>query len=99
MATIPDFIKSQRKTHKGTTFACYVRNYTENAVSFPVAFGTLEHQPRMRPEQHARLIERNSARYGVKREGARPAQSSPSLSSSSAVQKDAPRGQAQVAMP
>ena len=41
MRTTPDFITGMRKHARSTEFACYVRNYTGNAVRLDIPFGTL----------------------------------------------------------
>ncbi len=62
MRTTSDFIGSMRKTPKATEFAAYIRNETPTAVRLAVPFGTMEAAPRMTPEAHRRVIERNRAR-------------------------------------
>jgi hypothetical protein len=66
METTPEFLKAQRRDNadppKWTQLACYVRNYTPQAVSITVPFYALENMPRMTPPEHAALLERNRER-------------------------------------
>jgi hypothetical protein len=61
MRTTPDFILSQPRLH----FACHIRNVTPQAVSIPVAVGTLERQPKLSEESFDELIARNRERVGA----------------------------------
>ncbi len=47
MRTTAEFIAEQKKQRDSTSFACYVRNYTPQAISISVPFFTLERQPVM----------------------------------------------------
>ncbi|MGO8866412.1 MAG: hypothetical protein ACLQME_07930 [Alphaproteobacteria bacterium] len=66
MRTTPDFVQAQRRDSREpprfTQFACYVRNYTDSAVSLTVPFYALEGMPKMNDEELAALLERNRAR-------------------------------------
>lgn len=78
----PEFIMSQKRDvrpPKWTQFACYVRGYTDRAVSLTVPFFTLENMPRMTDAEHAQLLQRNSARVSAPRkpEPLPPAEASP----------------------
>ncbi len=77
MRTTADFITGMAKRAGSTEFACYVRNYTVNAVRLEIPFGTLERAARMTPEQQAQLIDRNRQRYSIDREQPRPAAADP----------------------
>jgi hypothetical protein len=65
MRTEPDFIASMKKRARSTEFACYVRNYTANAVRLQIPFLSIESAPRMSEEDHATLLTRNRAQYAV----------------------------------
>jgi hypothetical protein len=74
MRTSPDFITGMAKHAHSTEFACYVRNYTANAVRLTIPFGALEAAPKMSDEEEAILIARNRERYAAHKEKeARPA--------------------------
>jgi len=80
MRTSADFITSMKKQDRSTEFACYVRNYTNNAVRLEIPFGLLERSPKMSAAQHAVLIERNRERYAIRRDQSRPAANEPDQS-------------------
>lgn len=82
MRTSPDFITGMTKRGKSTEFACYVRNYTGNAVRLTIPFGTLESEPRMTTDEHARLIARNRERYAIDPGQPRPVAAGADLSPS-----------------
>ena len=69
METTPEFLKAQRRDGseppQWTQLACYVRNYTPQAVSITVPFYSLEHMPQMTDEEHRALLERNKARVST----------------------------------
>jgi hypothetical protein len=65
MRTTADFITGMTKRSRSTEFACYVRNYTTNAVRLEIPFGRLEAARKMPPGVEAQLITRNRARYAV----------------------------------
>ncbi len=65
MRTTPDFLLSQRKGAAGTSFACYIRNYTPAAIELGIPFGTLEQQATMEDVFFDRVIEENRARISV----------------------------------
>ena len=66
METTPEFLKAQRRDSadppQWTQLACYVRNFTPQAVSITVPFYALEKMPQMTPAEHRSLLERNRAR-------------------------------------
>ena len=66
MEATPEFLKAQRRDAaeppKWTQLACYVRNYTTQAVSLTVPFYTLENMPQMTSAEYRALLERNRAR-------------------------------------
>jgi TraM recognition site of TraD and TraG/Type IV secretion-system coupling protein DNA-binding domain len=62
MRTTPDFITGMAKHARSTDFACYVRNYTSNAVRLDIPFGILERAPMMTDAQQAQLSRRAPAR-------------------------------------
>jgi hypothetical protein len=80
MRTGADFITSMKKQDRSTEFACYVRNYTNNAVRLEIPFGSLERSPKMSAAEHATLIERNRERYAIRRDPSRPAANEPDQS-------------------
>jgi len=77
MRTTPDFITSMAKRSRSTEFACFVRNYTANAVRLEIPFGALEKAPTMSADQQEQLIARNRVRYAASREEPRPAAAGP----------------------
>jgi hypothetical protein len=77
MRTTPDFITGMAKHSRSTEFACYVRNYTVNAVRLEIPFGTLEQAPKMTPTEQAQLVARNRERYAAERDQPRPAAAEP----------------------
>jgi hypothetical protein len=66
METEPEFIQAQRRDRSEkpywAQFACYVRNYTERAVSLNLPFYKLESMQRMSDEAYASLAARNQKR-------------------------------------
>jgi hypothetical protein len=58
----PEFITNQQRTNHGTSFACYIRNFTPQAVSISVPFGALEKEPTMSDGAFSRFIVKNRAR-------------------------------------
>ena len=85
MRTTPDFLAGMAKHTKSTDFACYVRNYTANAVRLTVPFGTLEAAARMSAADHPRLIAANREGYATARVQPRPAANEPEQSPPSAA--------------
>lgn len=77
MRTTPDFITGMTKYSKSTEFACYVRNYTANAVRLEIPLGALERAEKMTPEQQAQLIARNRQCYAAGPDQPRPAANGP----------------------
>lgn len=80
MRSSADFITSMKKQDRSTEFACYVRNYTNNAVRLEIPFGSLERSPKMAVAQHDILIQRNRERYAIRRDQPRPAANDPDQS-------------------
>jgi len=97
MRTSPDFITGMTKKSRSTEFACYVRNYTANAVRLQIPFGALENAPKMSAEQEKRLVARNRERYAAKSTPSRPsspdagAPPSPVKSSDTSVSPEVPK--------
>jgi hypothetical protein len=77
MRTTPDFITGMAKHSKSTEFACYVRNYTSNAVRLKIPFGRLERAERMTLEQQAQIVAGNRQRYAAERDQPRTAATEP----------------------
>jgi hypothetical protein len=77
MRTTPDFIADMTKHAKSTDFACFVRNYTSNAVRLAIPFGTLEAHPKMLKEAHARMVATNRERYAARPDPPRQAAADP----------------------
>ena len=73
MRTTSDFLAGMAKHAKATDFACYVRNYTTNAVRLTVPFGSLEAAAKMSADDHSRLAAANRQRYATARVQPRPA--------------------------
>jgi hypothetical protein len=68
MHTDATFIDSMKKRAHSTDFACYVRNYTDNAVRLTIPFGTLEDAPTMTAAERDVVIARNRRHYAAGRE-------------------------------
>jgi hypothetical protein len=66
METAHEFIGAQKKDSREpphwSQFACYVRNFTDQAVSLTVPFFQLENLPKMTEAEHAALVQLNRAR-------------------------------------
>jgi Type IV secretion-system coupling protein DNA-binding domain len=62
MRTTAEFITSMGKHQRSTEFACYVRNYTANAVRLQIPFLSLETAKKMSEDDHKALIARNRKR-------------------------------------
>ncbi|MDR3571754.1 MAG: type IV secretion system DNA-binding domain-containing protein, partial [Candidatus Pacebacteria bacterium] len=77
METTPEFLKSQRRDSaeppQWTQLACYVRNFTPQAVSLTIPFYVLENMPQMTPAEHGALLERNRMRVSSPRAEIKPA--------------------------
>jgi hypothetical protein len=80
MRTTAEFISSMKKHQRSTEFACYVRNYTANALCLETPFGSLEAAPKMSETQYAALLQRNRERYAASPVAPRPAATSPDMS-------------------
>ena len=90
MRTTPDFLGSMAKHANSTDFACYVRNYTANALRLTIPFGTLETAAKMSTDDHARLIAANRRRYATARAQPRPAATEPEQSPPTATPASSP---------
>ncbi|MGP8261421.1 MAG: type IV secretion system DNA-binding domain-containing protein [Rhodoblastus sp.] len=79
METTPEFLKAQRRDSaeppQWTQLACYVRNFTSQAVSLTIPFFVLEHMPQMTSAEHRALLERNRMRVSSPPRLPEPAQS------------------------
>ena len=66
METTPEFLKAQRRDSadppQWTQLACYVRNFTPQAVSLTIPFYVLETMPQMTAAEHRALLDRNRMR-------------------------------------
>jgi hypothetical protein len=58
-----DFLLAQRKQRDHTEFACYVKNYTTQALSIQIPLGYVETLPILSYEDHAGLLENNRSLY------------------------------------
>jgi hypothetical protein len=58
-----DFIRSMQKHSRGSDFACFVRNHSEQAMPFPVTFGQMEKRPKKSEDEFNRMIAENRRRY------------------------------------
>jgi hypothetical protein len=65
MHTDADFIRAQRKRKAETSFACYVRNVTPQALGITVPLGTVEKLPTMTAADQEALRAVNRERYCV----------------------------------
>ena len=75
----PGFIldmKKQERSH--AEWACYIDNLTPRAVKLCVPFGTIEKLPFADDHEHARMRERNKARYGANQSVTAPSPQLPS---------------------
>ena len=62
MRTSAEFLLSMKKRNRIVTdFACYVRNYTDNAIKLTLPFLRAEREPTMNKEAQAGLLARNRA--------------------------------------
>lgn len=58
-----EFLQKMRKSRERTEFACFVRNFTPQAVQVSVPLGYLEAQPRLEGESVETLIDTNRSLY------------------------------------
>jgi hypothetical protein len=86
MRTSAEFITSMRKSAHSTQFACYVRNYTTNALQLEIPFGSLESAERMSASEQAALLAENERRYAVGRDEPRPSATEPDTPRPSAAE-------------
>lgn len=63
MRVDPEFLQKMRKSRERTQFACFVRNFTPQAVQVSVPLGFLEAQERLDSDDVAALIESNRLAY------------------------------------
>jgi hypothetical protein len=80
MRTTAEFISAMTKHQRSTEFACYVRNYTSNALCLETPFGSLEAAPKMTQARYAALLQGNRERYAASPATPRPAAASPDMS-------------------
>jgi hypothetical protein len=90
MRTTADFITGMTKRPRSTDFACYVRNYTANAVRLTIPFGALEAAPTMSAEEQAKLVTRNRERCAASPDRLRQDATSPDAPASSTTSADEP---------
>ena len=79
MRTSAEFISAMHKGPRSTQFACYVRNYTTNALQLEIPFGSLESSERMSASEQVALLAENERRYAVGRDEPRPSATGPDL--------------------
>lgn len=60
-----DFLLAQREQRKTTSFACYVRNITPEALSISIPLGMVERLQKMTDAQFAELRDRSRAAYCI----------------------------------
>jgi hypothetical protein len=89
MRTSAEFITSMRKSARSTQFACYVRNYTTNALQLEIPFGSLESSERMSRSEQTTLLAENERRYAVGRGEPRQAAADRDTSRPAATEPDA----------
>jgi len=96
METTPEFLKAQRRDSgeppQWTQLACYVRNFTQRAVSLTIPFYALENMPQMTSAEHRALLERNRLRVSSPPRSSEPA-SSPATAGEGASPAPPPRRQ------
>lgn len=63
----PDFLLEQRKSSTRTSFACFAKNVTAQAVTLSIPLGFLEAQGTLSVAHYTSLIETSRARYGVRK--------------------------------
>lgn len=61
----PDFLLSQRKGKQETSFACFARNVTDQAVSLSIPLGYLESLPQLDYDDFEALVDGSREKYGV----------------------------------
>lgn len=65
MHTDSEFVQAQRKRKSTTSFACYVRNVTPQALGLEVPLGTVERLPTMSGQDRDDIQYLNRARYCI----------------------------------
>lgn len=88
MRTSAEFITSMHKSARSTQFACYVRNYTTNALQLEIPFGSLESAGRMSRSEQATFLAENERRYAAGRDEPRQAAADPDTSRPAATAPD-----------
>ncbi len=97
MRTTPEFIAGMAKRARSTEFACFVRNYTANAVRLEIPFGVLEAAPAMSETEAAEQLARNRERYATRPEPPRPAATNPDVSQPDAPKPESPQLRSEAA--
>ncbi|MBS4082911.1 MAG: type IV secretion system DNA-binding domain-containing protein [Rhizobiales bacterium] len=82
----PDFILDQRKRGDTTSFATYVRGFTERPVSLTIPLGILDKEPKMTEEEYRAVVARNRSILAAT--PTKPSSSPPSSTSSQAPALD-----------
>ncbi len=62
-----DFLLEQRKSNTSTSFACFAKNVTAQAVTLSIPLGFLEAQGTLSTALYTSLIETSRARYGMRK--------------------------------
>lgn len=70
MRTTSDFIESQRKTKRTTSFAFYAKHITPHALSLPIALGQVERVEKLSEVQYQALLDTSKEKYGFAYEAA-----------------------------
>ncbi|MDO8272425.1 MAG: type IV secretion system DNA-binding domain-containing protein [Gammaproteobacteria bacterium] len=60
-----DFLLSQKKEKNHTEFACFVKNYTRQAISVSIPFGFVEGRPQIEDYEYEYLIDCNRELYSA----------------------------------
>jgi hypothetical protein len=65
MGCSPEFLLSMRKyeSERISEFACFVKDYINQAVRLKIPLGIMEEQPKISPQTFAALLQRNWERY------------------------------------
>jgi hypothetical protein len=95
-----DFLLAQRKHKKTTSFACYVRNVTPQALSISIPLGTTERLPAMSDADFASLRDESRKAYAIPLENVPAPKPMPRKSAVPASKpKEAPRVEDQPVPP
>lgn len=65
MRTTPEVISDQRKRSDYTSFATYIRNHTDEALSLSVPFGTLDKHPTMSERDFERVLNHSRRQVSI----------------------------------